>query len=65
MSVWKNVTRAGRIQIPELSFLENKSVYVGGMAYLEGVGGIVGPLLVEVACPSRTVCGCRSISPVH
>jgi hypothetical protein len=38
MSVWKNVTTAGRIQIPEPNFLENKSVDVVGAAYLDGGG---------------------------
>lgn len=38
MSVWENVTTAGRIQIPETSFLENQSVDVVGTAYLRGGG---------------------------
>lgn len=67
MSIWKNVTTAGRIQIPEPSFLENKSVDVSGTAYLGGGEGegIVCPLLVEDACPSKTVYGFRSISSVQ
>lgn len=36
MSVWENVTTAFRIQIPEYSFLEDKSVDVGCTAYLGG-----------------------------
>jgi hypothetical protein len=37
MSVWKNVTTAGRIQVPVPSFLDNKSVDVGGMFIKDSV----------------------------